>query len=199
MKIFVSAPNENREVLSTFFTAVEDLTKDGHKLVDIYKNEPVPIPDDVNYLVSKYKQSEKAIRDADVVLVDVTFPGRRIGFELARALDEKKFAIALYDEKANVSARRIAPLLGNTSKNIFYSGYNDKNIKALINKALVEAAKQLDTKFILIISPQIDKYLEWVASERRKHKAQIVREALETQMSKDKEYLAFLKDMEKGN
>src|SRR5690606_20517212 len=131
-KIYVSAPNEDRDRLKPFFDAVEKLPSKGHKIIDVYKSESVPIPDDVDYLVKKYKESERAIREADIILVDVTFPGRRIGFEIARGLDEKKVVIAVYDEKSNVSARRIAPLLGNPSKHIIYKGYKEDDIDAII-------------------------------------------------------------------
>ncbi len=196
MKIFTSAPNEDRASLKSFFDMVESLPSKGHKIIDIYKNDTVPIPDDVEYLVKKYKQSERAIKESDVVLVDVTYPGRRVGFEIARALDERKFVIALYDEKGNVSARRIAPLLGNTSRNIYYQGYNEGNIKSIVEEGLKQAKDQMDTKFILIISPEIDKYLEWSSTERRMHKAQIVRTSIEDMMEKDKEYKQFVKELE---
>ncbi len=195
MKIYVSAPNDDRSKLPAFFKAVDDLEKKGHKIIDVYGKEPLPLPDDVDFLVRKHKESEKALKEADVALVDVTYPGRRIGFEIARALDEKKVVIALYDENSNISAKRIAPLLGNTSRNIVYKGYSADNINATIEEGLNIAKQQLDTKFILIISPEIDKYLEWVSQERRMHKAQIVRESIENQMNKDKEYQQFLKDL----
>jgi hypothetical protein len=58
----------------------------------------------------------------------------------------------------------------------------------------IKLAKGERLKFIFIISPEIDKYLEWVSNERRMHKSQIVREAIENQANKDKEYQEFLRD-----
>lgn len=196
MKIYASAPNEDRPNLKYFFLALDNLAKKGHKVIDIYKNEKFPLPEDVHFLVNKFKQSERAIKEADVVLIDVTYPGRRIGFEIARALDEKKVVVALYDERGNVGSKRVAPLVGNPSKYFIQRGYTKENIDEVIEKALEIAKEQLDTKFILIISPEIDKYLEWAGAERRMHKAQVVREAIETMMNKDKDYKEFLKSID---
>ena len=193
MKIYASAPFINRDQLKSFLDALNELEKKGHKVIDIYKNET---PEhDVDSAIKKFKESERAIKEADVILIDVTYPGRRIGYELARGLDEKKVVIALYNEESNDATNRIAPFIGNTSKNFIYKGYTKDNIDQVIEEGLNLAKQQLDTKFILIISPDIDKYLEWVSQERRMHKAQIVRESIENMMMKDKEYQQFLKDL----
>src|SRR5690606_21651704 len=112
--------------------------------------------------------------------------------------DEKKVVIAVYDEKSNVSARRIAPLLGNPSKHIIYKGYKEDDIDAIIEEGIKVAKDQMDTKFILIISPEIDRYLQWASEERRMHKAQVVRTAIEETMANDAEYQQFLEDLDKA-
>ncbi len=50
-----------------------------------------------------------------------------------------------------------------------------------------------DPKFILIISPEIDEYLEWVSQKRKMHKAQFVRESIKAKMLKDQEYQQVLR------
>jgi hypothetical protein len=143
--------------------------------------------------VKKHSLSEKAIREADMILVDVTFPGRRTGYEIARALGERKTVIGIYNESSD--AIKVASLLGNKSKNFIFKSYNDKNIISVVDEAIRIAKDQMDTKFILIISPEIDKYLEWASAEKRMHKAQIVRDAIEVMMAKDKNYKEFLKSI----
>jgi len=143
-----------------------------------------------------FRKSQKSLLEAEVVIADVSHPSDRIGFEIATAINEKKPVLALIKKGIKLAP----PIQGNNSRYLTVAQYDGiEDVEHIVKKFIQDAKKNIDTKFILIISPQIDKYLEWVASERRKHKAQIVREALESQMSKDKEYLAFLKDMEKGN
>lgn len=195
MKIYISAPVKNRNELKPFFNALDEVTKKGHKIIDIYKEDDLLVSEDVDKLVEKYKQIERAIRESDVVIVESTFPGRRIGFEIARAIDEKKSVIALYDK--SLAKRTPGLLVGvQARKHFTYAAYSADTVKSVIESALEEAKMNLDTKFILIISPEIDKYLEWSSSERRMHKAQIVRNAVESAMSKDKEYKEFLKGID---
>lgn len=196
MKIYVSAPNEHREKLEDFYKAIAKLANSGHKMIDVYKDGKSESAGDVDALVKKYKESERGIRESDIYLVDVSFPGRRVGFEIARALDERKFIIALYKEDSDKSAKRIAPLIVENNKHVFFKGYTSDTIESIVNQGLNLAKDKMDTKFILIISPEINRYLEWSADQRRMHKAQIVRNAVEDTMAKDKEYQQFLKDLD---
>lgn len=191
MKIYISAPVKHRPDLKLFQKALAKLEKDGHKIVDVYKDESYPIKE-VTQFVSKFKESEKAIRECDLVIVEVTYPSRRVGFEIARALDERKVVIAL--NKKGSETESTATIAGNTAKNFLYREYDAQNVEEIMNEAITEAKNKLDTKFILIISPEIDKYLDWAADERRMHKAQIVRNAIEDVMKKDKEYNDFLEE-----
>jgi len=49
-------------------------------------------------------------------------------------------------------------------------------------------------KFILIITPEIDRYLEWSSIERRMHKSQVVRAAIEKVIKRDGEYQDCIRD-----
>jgi FixJ family two-component response regulator len=193
MKIYASAPNSKKENLKAFTSVLKDLKSKGHKIIDIYEGETLDGTQNVDYFVKKHSLSEKAIREADMILVDVTFPGRRTGYEIARALGERKTVIGIYNESSD--AIKVASLLGNKSKNFIFKSYNDKNIISVVDEAIRIAKDQMDTKFILIISPEIDKYLEWASAEKRMHKAQIVRDAIEVMMAKDKNYKEFLKSI----
>lgn len=192
MKIYISLPLKHKPKLDAFIKATEELEEEGHEILDIYQDEEYPIKEDVNYFMELFKKSEKAIREADIVLVDVTFPSNRLGFETARALDEKKVVIALSNEDIDVP--KAATVAGNLSRYYKNVTYNNKNIKEVLTKAIEESKDKMDTKFILIISPEIDRYLEWAADYKRMHKAQIVRNAVEEQMEKDEEYQKFLQE-----
>lgn len=189
MKIYLSTPLKQRPKLRSFIKAVHDLKKDGHDVVDIYQKEKFPIQEDVNYFMELFKESEKAIRNADVVIIDVTFPSNRGGFEMARALDEKKYVIALSNE--DIEVPKPATVTGNLSKYYKNVTYNNKNVTEKLTEMLDEAKTRLDTKFILIISPEIDRYLEWASDYKRMHKAQIVRNAVEKEIQNDKDYSQY--------
>lgn len=192
MKIYASAPLKDREQLIRFQNLITHLRKQGHTVTDVYSSEKYPAPEDIDYHVQKYKEAEKAIKLADAVIIEVSYPGRRIGFEIARALGEKKIVIALFKKGSKLN---VSPIIGNRSKNYILQEYGEDNLIENVERALKEAKKLLDTKFILIISPEIDQYLEWSSDTRRMHKAQIVRNAVEEAMKKDKEYKAYQKEL----
>lgn len=194
MKIYVSVPVNNRSDLKVFMDALGDLSKKGHKVIDVYKNDSAKDAESIDYEVKKFKEMEKAIREADIVLIEASYTIRRSGFEIARALDEKKFVITLTDKKVKPNSPGI--LVGNPARNYTHKSYTKESINQVLDEALEQAKENLDTKFILIISPEIDKYLEWASAERRMHKAQVVREAIENMMNKDKDYKEFLKSID---
>ncbi len=143
-----------------------------------------------------FRETHKAlirrIREADVVIAEVTEPSSSVGYEIAIAQAEKKPVLAIF----NTSKTNHLPnfFQGNESKLFQVRAYNDAVSATKVSREFIEEAKKMiDTKFILIISPEIDKYLGWAADVRRMHKAQVVRNAVEDAMAKDKEYKAFLK------
>ncbi len=157
--------------------------------LDDYRN----LSDEEAYQI--FRDSEKALKDADMLIANITTPSNRIGFEIATALANKKPVLAIVDTREN--NKLSPPVQGNKSKYLTVLQYDDEAVLVQgIKDFIMESKKKVDTKFILIISPQIDKYLEWVAQERRMHKAQVVRESVEGTLGKDKEYQTFLRQQE---
>lgn len=197
ISVSISVSDESKSSLRKLATS---LKAQGHKVNDYRLSEDFKYK--VQYsdheMAEYYKNMMNAIKQCDVMIVDISSRSSGVGYEIGVAITEKKPILALFS--GSKEAHSSLSLASNPSKYMSVKNYGtDESLLKLTEAFIKDAQKKIDTKFILIISPQIDKYLEWVASERRKHKAQVVREALETQMAKDKEYLAFLKDMEKGN
>lgn len=138
------------------------------------------------------KQQSKSIKDSDVIVADITDSSGAVGFHIASALAEKKPVLVL-KKKSDKSGRIPGPIIGHKSKLLTFKEYlTDKERNEIINSFVTDAKKKLDTKFILIISPEIDRYLTWASQENRMHKAQIVRDAIEKIMKKDKAYKKFV-------
>ncbi|MBN1915654.1 hypothetical protein JW796_01495 [Candidatus Dojkabacteria bacterium] len=139
------------------------------------------------YIASPGKDSKKKLSESEIVIIEDTFNSTDTGFDLATAAYLKKPILVLRmkdktEGERNYSSKskrlRELEIVEYTEKTL------DNEIKTFINKA----KKLIDTKFILIISPEIDKYLQWVSENRRMHKAQIVRKAVESLMENDPEY-----------
>jgi nucleoside 2-deoxyribosyltransferase len=133
----------------------------------------------------------KSIKSNDIVIAEVTEMSSGIGFMIATALDQKKPVIALFDKNSKLDPSKT--LTGSTNKLLSFCKYDKENLSKVIKDFQKKANDVIDTKFILIISPEIDRYLTWVSDNRRMHKAQVVRLALEDVMEKDKEYKDYVK------
>jgi nucleoside 2-deoxyribosyltransferase len=187
MKIYVSLPLDFEEKdMKAFMEGVSHLKKLGHNVVDTTGHN-AKSKENAEKLFS---HSDKSLKDTDIVIAEVSKSDSKVGYEIAKAFNEKKFVIALENENA---VDKVNPIVhGNTSKNLMHTKYHKDNITAIIEESVKEAAKRLDSKFILIISPEIDRYLDWSSTTKRMHKAQIVRNALEQMMKKDKDYKNYL-------
>jgi 2'-deoxynucleoside 5'-phosphate N-hydrolase len=196
MKIYFSASiTEDEKVKGYYKQIISALEGMGHTVLQ-YGSDHLKPSELLNrsdeQIESAYKMLDKLMKQADLIVTEVSYPSIGVGYEISEAVSQKKPVLALSHKEAGFQP--LATLQGNKSKYIEYHQY-DNDIEGILKTFIDKARDIIDTKFILIISPEIDKYLEWVSQERRMHKAQIVREAIENQMLKDKEYQQFLKDL----
>lgn len=195
MKVYFSASISGDEAVSKRYTSIiETLKSLRHEVLQYSSVSPQEMMQKSDAEIqSDHKRLSQYMRQADVYVADITKASVGVGYEIAQALADKKPVLVLIHESEPYKSR--ATLMGNPSKLIKYTKYNEENLKATLETFLDEARSKIDTKFILIISPEIDKYLEWAGAERRQHKAQIVRNSIEEAMNKDKDYKDFLKNM----
>lgn len=140
-----------------------------------------------NEIMGTYKQIVKWIDNADVVIAELSRPSSGVGFEISYALNQRKPVLVVYNKELSPDQVSI-PIRGNPSRYLTFEKCNNDNIEEVIKRFLSTAKDKLDTKFILIISPEIDRYLEWASDHKRMHKAQIVRNAVEKEMESDEDY-----------
>lgn len=65
---------------------------------------------------------------------------------------------------------------------------NDFEAYVAAKEAAQKAIKDSQIKFILILPPDLERYLSWASKHRNVHKAQIVRESILRVMAKDSDY-----------
>ncbi|MCA9381403.1 hypothetical protein KC678_04000 [Candidatus Dojkabacteria bacterium] len=191
MKIFVLYNNDYSEKdYASFSKGIDNLKRLGHNVKsDLDFRSSVKKGDEKSFI--KYQTKvEKAMRDTDIVVVDVTNADAKVGFDIAYAISEKKIVLAMYE--GDTTKIDTLPLQGSKARNLNLISYTDSSIVETLKDAVDEAKGKLDTKFILIISPEIDRYLDWASATKRMHKAQIVRNSIESVIKKDREYKNFL-------
>ena len=146
---------------------------------------------EIQHVEDAFRTNYNAIKKSDVVIIEASELSNGIGFLIATALNEKKPVLALNNKTIN----SLPQLTLQSAKNklFTYKDYTNNTLDKILNEFFSKVKSLVDTKFILIISPEIDRYLEWASVNRRMHKAQVVRSALEDIIEKDKEYKAALK------
>lgn len=139
---------------------------------------------------SKVDKILAQIKKSEIIVVDDISNSFKIGYIISYAISEKKMIILLNNESSKKGLDSAIKDLD--SANLLHATYSKNDIESVIEKLVDKAKKMMDTKFILIISPEIDRYLEWSSNNKRMHKAQIVRNAIEQDMEKDKSYKKYL-------
>ncbi len=196
MKIHISASKASTSTPGVELNLIKKiLEKLGHEVRANHILSP-DIPKDMKDIAFKkeYKKIHSWIKSSDILIADITAPSNGVGHEIFLALNEGKPVLALYayDSKAP----RDVTVRGNPSRLLKTKSYTKENLEERLRTFCEEVKTKLDTKFILIISPEIDKYIRWSAEKRRKHKAQVVREAIEDKMRKDNEYTKYLSEFD---
>ena len=138
-----------------------------------------------------FQKKITAIKKCDFVIAEISNMTSGMFFIIASALNEKKPVLALIDSKESIVSDKNLVAYSQKNKLFSYKVYSTKTLENEIAQYINDVKKIIDTKFILIISSQIDQYLEWASVNRRMHKAQVVRRAVEVVMNEDKEYKKF--------
>ncbi|MBN2015431.1 nucleoside 2-deoxyribosyltransferase [Candidatus Dojkabacteria bacterium] len=199
MKVYFTGSITHKKENKDWYTRIiHILESNGHTLNKAnLKVDPSQLKEySENQIVKTYKNIMKWIDEADVVIAELSKHSSGVGYEIAYALDQRKPVLAIYNKKLTPSPVSI-PIRGNPSRYLVFKECDDKTLETTLKEFLRSSKQKLDTKFILIISPEIDRYLEWASDFKRMHKAQIVRNAVENDMNSDKDYRAFLKEKTK--
>ncbi len=190
MKVFYIGPRRTSELKYLNDKIVKIIEENGQTVDKSLIN--AKYSDDIVHFEKAYKRNIQSTKSCDILIVEVTEPSTSSGYVISYALSERKPVLALINSEKSKSFP--VSLKGSDNKLFTLKEYTEHNLKKIIHEYLFEVKSILDTKFILIISPQINRYMQWVSDNRRMHKAQVVRQALEDMLAKDKEYKEFLKE-----
>lgn len=142
-------------------------------------------PKDINISEAQeiFNYNMSLIQKADIVLIECSYVSSEIGYSISRALELKKPVIALYNMSDNLKDERHihniqVGLLGNGNKYFLLRKYTSENLKKTLNISLTEARDLKNVKFNLILTSDIDAYLNTQAKLKKMSKADIVRDAI---------------------
>lgn len=194
MKIYFSATITDDEQYKSSYKQILNILKQGKHDIYEYGSDQLDtskiLSQSDDEILKIYRELDKFLKQADVYIADISLPSVAIGYEISQAIVMRKPVLALINEKS--SFQPLATIKGNKSRYLELEKYNVDTLPKILKDFMKKSKKKLDSKFILIVSPEIDSYLTWSSQENRIHKAQIVRDAIEKVMNKDTEYKKFL-------
>jgi len=198
----IKASIDNKENIKSL---LDHLQTRGHKVylrTKMYELEDskkgygidlVPSDKSVDKLTNIFLQNQKRIQQADIVICEMSTPSSGTGYDIAQAILANKPVLILCNKNYKLSDT----FAGNSSKRLKSKYYNNEDIISLVDEFLHETKKMLDSKFILIIPPEIEQYLSWASHKKGVRKAKIVRSAIDKFMEHDIDYKKFIVDINK--
>lgn len=186
MKAYFTASVSGKGTYEKSYTAiVESLKKNGYEVYDhILKTDSSQINLQTDKeRVSYYKKMVEMISKCDLCVAEVSTSSLSVGHEITIAVEKGKPVIAFYDKK-------ITPNLikGIASEKFQTIAYDKDTLEETVKNALNKARSNMDIRFNFFISPQINEYLDWISRVKRVPRAVYLRELVEKEIEKNKEY-----------
>lgn len=131
-----------------------------------------------------FSKMRRNVLSSDFVVAEVSHPTPNIGYEIAFAVENEKPILVLHDKESNV----FPILLGNSSDRLVIKTYDSEDLEKVISRGIKALKDKMDIRFNFFISPEIVRYLDWVAKVKRVPRSVYLRDLIEDDMKKHKEY-----------
>jgi len=130
-----------------------------------------------------YIQSIDSVKKADIMIMEVSGHSMSMGYLISKALEMNKPVIALHDKEHVPSF-----IKGIDNSKLIISEYNEDDVEQTIKDALKKANSLIDVRFNFFVSPKILNYLDWVSQKRMLPRSVFLRDLIEKEIKKDKEF-----------
>src|SRR3972149_3210646 len=121
---------------------------------------------------------------ADLIVVEVSYPSFGVGQEMEYALSREKPVIALH-----IQGRKPHFLIAAGGEYLQSTEYTPENLKKVLTEYIDYAKDYADTRFNFFVSSEIDSFLNWISKKRKVPRAVFLRQLIEEDMKKNKQYL----------
>jgi len=188
MKIYFAASLTGKAQYGTNYQAILSQIRElGHTLVTtnvLDRTSKDVAKETAEQAGEYYKKMVSWIKQAELVVAEVSYPSTGIGYEISLALQEGTPVIALH------VGDRFPYLLESTRVDrLQVVEYGLDELKDILKYAIEEAKSQLDVRFNFFVSPKIVTYLDWITKKRKMPRAVYLRRLIEQDMEKNKEFL----------
>lgn len=130
-----------------------------------------------------YLQSIESVKKADVVVMEVSGHSMSMGYLISKALEMNKPVVALHKKEHTPNF-----IKGINDPKLLISEYDEDNLEEIVKKALKTANSLIDVRFNFFVNSKILNYLDWVSQHKMIPRSVFLRNLIEHEMKKDKEF-----------
>ena len=187
MKIYFSASRfYKKDYLSSYKRIVDLLDEGGWEVLDSSELRLARLGEKVEAekKAELYKQMEKMMEKSEVCVFEASYPSTiHIGHEITLAMTKNKPVVVFF-------AKGREPILfrGLKEDKVYWVEYEPRNIAKKFAEVMELAKRNIDVRFNFFVSPKILSYLDWVAKKRMVPRSVFLRELIEKEMKKDREF-----------
>lgn len=187
MKIYFTASVRGKSrFVENYEKIVEFLKKEGYKVSadHIFRsNKEILSKQSDDEVEGIHKSLLTEMKKSDLVVAEVSFASVSVGYEITEALEAGKPVLVMF-----VSGNTPNLLRGKEDDKLQLIEYTLDNLKQVLPKAINLASKKADVRFNFFVSPKILSYLDWIAKTRKIPRSVFLRNLIEKEMKKDKQF-----------
>jgi hypothetical protein len=189
MKIYFTTALRGKKIYGKNYRAiVEVLEKLGYEVTfnDVFEEgvEERVFNQTIVENESAHKRLLRLLKDADVMVAEVSIPSTALGYEITEALYLDKPVIALHTHEGNSPKL----LTGRKDEKFQMVEYDLDGLGTILKQVLYDAGQMLDVRFNFFINPKLLDFLNWIAKEKQVSKSVYIREVLLREMENNKKY-----------
>jgi len=187
MKIYFTAAITQKDQLGEdYLRIIKILQKEGHSVQHEHitsTSMTTLIEESDEERLNYYRQALKWINQADIVVVEGSFPSTlNIGHEITISLNKGKPVIVFYKK-----GRDSFFLHGLDSEKLLLAEYTEDNLEEVVRSNIDYDKDQSDTRFNFFISPSLSHYLDWVSTNKKIPRSVYLRQLIEEDREKNRE------------
>lgn len=149
---------------------------------------------DIRDIKEIYKVCIKALKEADLVIIEDTVSNFSTGHQITVALQNRKPTLVLWQGKKHRHFKQMF-IHGIDSNILQVSEYTRENLNSVINIFIKKYENAFEAnRFHLVLDGVERRYLDWAQFIKHKSRTKIIKDAIRNVMERDEDYVRYLND-----
>lgn len=195
MNVYIACSSKNFDNYYTHYKKIEEeIINQGHNIPSNWiKRLILNLENNKNYTPTftpnLKDEGIKAIDEADCLIAEVSIPSSSVGYQIGHAFSKKIPTLCIYSsEFGEMKAPQVIDI--NETSTIKIEKYNTKELSKILSNFFLNLPSSKLIKFNFIITPEIEKYINWGAIKENISKSEFLRrKVLNELIKKDLEFL----------